>query len=250
MNIFTARSEPLTQGANCGFESPKTYANITRYSYFGLTSNNIRKAFSEMWQLSLSRHGRKADSQFMTKVVKTDWLAHIESILDSARRVHHCIVNAQENVLIYCPNGSSGSALLSSLAQIFLDPYYRTIKGFQVLVYKEWLYYQHNFLDKNQALSKPQNAVPREASPVQTQPTGGLGMAAFANNLFSNNMPRYNAAPEKSTLPIFFLFLDAVHQLIKMNPLNFEFTSEYLAKLASKVYTNRYFEFVWGEDVV
>ena len=33
-----------------------------------------------------------------------------------------------------------------------------------------------------------------------------------------------------------------------MNPLNFEFTSDYLAELASKVYTNRYFEFVQGED--
>ena len=119
-----------------------------------------------MWLLSLARNGRKPDSQFMSKVVKTDWLAHIESILDSARRVHHCIVNAQENVLIYCPQGGSGSALLSSLAQIFLDPHYRTIKGFQALVYKEWLYYPHNFLEKNQALSRPQNQL-QEQSPVQ-----------------------------------------------------------------------------------
>ena len=77
----------------------------------------------------------------------------------------------------------------------------------------------------------------------------GMGMSVFANNLFSNNVAR-TQTPEKTTLPIFMLFLDAVAQLTRMNPLSFEFTSAYLAELASKVYTNRYFEFVWSDDIV
>lgn len=34
---------------------------------------------------------------------------------------------------------------ISSLAQLCLDPYYRTILGFRVLIEKEWLAYGHRF---------------------------------------------------------------------------------------------------------
>ena len=88
----------------------------------------------------------------MSKVVKTDWLGQVENILEAAEKVADCIVNAQENVLIYCPYGSMGTPLLSSLAQIYLEPYYRTFEGFRVLFFKEWNYYRHNFLYNNYTL--------------------------------------------------------------------------------------------------
>ena len=50
------------------------------------------------------------------------------------------------NVLIYCRNGQLGSAVVSSLAQIFLDPHFRTMKGFESLICKDWLYLEHDFI--------------------------------------------------------------------------------------------------------
>jgi len=50
--------------------------------------------------------------------------------------------------------------------------------------------------------------------------------------------------------PIFLLFLDAVSQLIKQNPLAFEMNCKYIAKLARLVFTNRYFEFVQSDEFV
>jgi len=35
------------------------------------------------------------------------------------------------------------------MAQIMLDPYYRTFAGFRTLIYKEWVYYGHNFYKYN-----------------------------------------------------------------------------------------------------
>ena len=51
----------------------------------------------------------------------------------------------QANVLVYCPQGISGTPMLSTLVQIICDPYYRTFDGLQVLLHKEWSYYQHDF---------------------------------------------------------------------------------------------------------
>lgn len=49
--------------------------------------------------------------------------------------------------------------------------------------------------------------------------------------------------------PIFILMLDSVAQLTKANPQAFEFTSSYLAFIASEVYTNRFFEFIQSDSV-
>jgi hypothetical protein len=69
--------------------------------------------------------------------------------LYQAERVFRVVHELNGNVLIYDNYGISGTSLLSSLAQIFCDPFYRTFEGFKILVHKDWVFYKHNFTKKN-----------------------------------------------------------------------------------------------------
>ena len=45
-------------------------------------------------------------------------------------------------------NGRDVCCIVSSLAQLLLDPYFRTITGFQTLLQKEWIAAGHPFCDR------------------------------------------------------------------------------------------------------
>ncbi|KAJ2844239.1 phosphatidylinositol-3-phosphatase ymr1, partial [Coemansia erecta] len=75
---------------------------------------------------------------------RTDWLRHIASILVGARTIVESI-GAGSHVLVHCSDGWDRTAQLTSLAQLCLDPFYRTMRGFAVLVEKEWAAFGHQF---------------------------------------------------------------------------------------------------------
>jgi hypothetical protein len=60
------------------------------------------------------------------------------------------------NCLVHCSDGWDRTSQLCSLAQIIIDPYYRTIKGFMVLVEKDWIYFGHQFAKRiGQCINNP-----------------------------------------------------------------------------------------------
>lgn len=148
----------------------------------------------------------------MAKVEKTRWYKLIHKCIKTARRVERSLLHltadgyAAKNVLIYCQTGSGPSAVISSLSQLMLDPYYRTYEGFRALVTKEWVYFGHNFMK--------------------------------SCNL-NNDIP---SLAEQVYAPYFVLFLDCVHQLLTMNRTEFEFTEELLAYLGYHTFTCKYYE--------
>lgn len=55
------------------------------------------------------------------------------------------VENNKTSVLVHCSDGWDRTAQLTALSMIMLDPYYRTIVGFEVLIEKEWLSFGHKF---------------------------------------------------------------------------------------------------------
>ncbi|KAJ1938379.1 phosphatidylinositol-3-phosphatase ymr1, partial [Linderina macrospora] len=78
------------------------------------------------------------------KSSKTNWLKHIENIMVGVKTIVEAIDQGR-HVVVHCSDGWDRTAQLTSLAQLCLDPYYRTIEGFAVLVEKEWVSFGHQF---------------------------------------------------------------------------------------------------------
>lgn len=78
-------------------------------------------------------------------LAKSGWLKHITGLLDGAALIARQVGIQHSHVLIHCSDGWDRTSQLSALSQLMLDPYYRTIEGFIVLVEKDWLAFGHMF---------------------------------------------------------------------------------------------------------
>ena len=68
--------------------------------------------------------------------------------MKGAVKIVDAIENKKTSVIVHCSDGWDRTAQLTALSMMFLDPYYRTFVGFQVLIEKEWLSFGHKFSDR------------------------------------------------------------------------------------------------------
>lgn len=121
------------------------------------------------------------------------WLAHISAILTAACTVVEKSLKKGFSVLVHCSDGWDRTAQITSLTQLMIDPYYRTMEGFEVLIEKDWVSYGHQFRLRHALKNK-------------------------------------DVKDQKA--PIFLQFLDCVHQLFNQFPYAFEFNHRFLSDLA------------------
>ncbi|KAH8692841.1 protein phosphatase [Talaromyces proteolyticus] len=76
---------------------------------------------------------------------RSNWLKYISVILEGASLITRQVGLHHSHVLIHCSDGWDRTSQLSALSQLCLDPYYRTMEGFMVLVEKDWLSFGHMF---------------------------------------------------------------------------------------------------------
>ncbi|VDM30972.1 unnamed protein product, partial [Hydatigera taeniaeformis] len=156
--------------------------------------------------------------ELYTTVDKSSWLRNLRRIVDAAFFVAS---RMQPEVggysfLVHCSDGWDRTAQVCALAQLLIDPFYRTLEGFQctvciftvtskALVEKDWLCFGHKFGDR---CGQTQEVDSREISPIFTQ------------------------------------FLDCTRHLIDLLPTAFEFNSRFLMALHDHSRSGRFGTFV------
>jgi len=176
---------------------------------------------------------------------------------------------------------------LSALSQICLDPYYRTLEGFMVLIEKDWMSFGHMFRMRSGLLHHEKwfemenervNTTRNNLQPSSAEVPEGTGNAfenaiAKAQGFFRRKLdpnddpdgevPSTEGSPSKLSLPkkdekmatkpkemspIFHQFLDATYQLLRQYPTRFEFNERFLRRLFYHLYSCQYGNFLYNNE--
>jgi hypothetical protein len=126
-------------------------------NYTGSTGMPIEKIFLNIANIHVMRQSLErvvesfANSDYLdTKpdqemLRKSGWLSHISGMLEGADTVARVVGLGGSHALVHCSDGWDRTAQISALAEIMLDPYYRTLEGFITLVQKDFLSFGHKF---------------------------------------------------------------------------------------------------------
>lgn len=136
-----------------------------------------------------------ADTTFGSLIESSHWLIYIRTLLSASFRVAHALHRTRQSVFIHCSDGWDRTAQIAAIAQILLDPYFRTLKGFCVLVEKDWCSFGHRFRTR-------------------------CGHSSD------------NVDDDHDVSPIFVQFMDSVYQLVVQFPAYFEYTPCFLLAMA------------------
>ncbi|XP_008019951.1 phosphatidylinositol-3,5-bisphosphate 3-phosphatase MTMR6 isoform X2 [Chlorocebus sabaeus] len=151
------------RAAGKGYENEDNYSNI-RFQFVGI--ENIHVMRSSLQKL-LEVNGTKGLSvnDFYSGLESSGWLRHIKAVMDAAIFLAKAITVENASVLVHCSDGWDRTSQVCSLGSLLLDSYYRTIKGFMVLIEKDWISFGHKFSERCGHL----DGDPKEVSPVFTQ---------------------------------------------------------------------------------
>ncbi|KAJ8110202.1 hypothetical protein OPT61_g6890 [Boeremia exigua] len=115
-------------------------------------------------------------------LAKSGWVKHTANILDGVALIARRVGIMHSHALIHCSDGWDRTSQLSALSQILLDPYYRTMEGFIVLVEKDWLSFGHMFRHRTGFLSH-EKWFSIENERIERKSDGQGGGNAFENAL-------------------------------------------------------------------
>ncbi|WAR04039.1 MTMR3-like protein [Mya arenaria] len=204
-----------------GMECPEYYQNC-EIQFMALANiHAVRKSFLALRSLCNSVLDQ---ASWLSGLENTKWMQHMSGLLKTAVLVVSANEKEGRPVLVHCSDGWDRTPQVISLAEIMLDPYYRTVEiqlfnimhffkcflenmyvsvmlmlGFQVLIEREWLQFGHKFADR------------------------------CGNGVHTDDL--------NERCPVFLQWLECVYQLLVQFPCQFQFTEAFLVKLVQHTYS-------------
>ncbi|XP_050416998.1 myotubularin-related protein 2 isoform X2 [Patella vulgata] len=188
-----------------GYENEDSYQNA---ELVFLDIHNIHVMRESLRKLKEICFPTIDEAHWLSNIESTHWLEHIKQILAGAVRVADKVESNKTSVLVHCSDGWDRTAQMTCLAMLMLDPYYRTIKGFEVLIEKEWLSFGHKFAQR-----------------------------------VGHGEDKHSDADRS---PVFLQFIDCVWQMTKQFPNAFEFNEHLLITIMDHLYSCLFGTFLYN----
>lgn len=210
--IIDTRSSQQAQQARMtggGFESKSCYSHWKRLH----RQMERGKALQESLIKLVEACGDESNNmdRWLSKLENSKWLSYVQTALSTAGLLAECVERDGHSVLVHGSEGTDSSLLISTLAQLIMDPGCRTLDGFLALLEREWLQAGHPFQQR------------------------------CAHSAYSH-------ARLQQESPVFLLLLDCVWQLWRQFPLALGFSEALLLRLATEVYASDYGTFLCNND--
>ncbi|TMW67659.1 hypothetical protein Poli38472_011279 [Pythium oligandrum] len=187
-----------------GFEVLDYYKD-TNIMFMGIENiHSMRDSIRKLFDLIKYEVRGNERSNWLSCLEGTRWLEHVRSILVSSAACVTKVVEEGTSLVVHCSDGWDRTAQICALTKLCIDPFYRTLKGFQVLIEQEWCAFGHQFRAR----------------------TG-------------HSSDRSSYWEDDASSPVFMQFIDAVWQLMRQFPCSFEINERYLIALLDEVYTKR-----------
>ncbi|XP_074922533.1 phosphatidylinositol-3-phosphate phosphatase MTMR7 [Chelonoidis abingdonii] len=190
------------RAAGKGYENEDNYSNI-KFQFIGIENIHVMRS-SLQKMLEVCELKSPSVSDFLWGLENSGWLKHIKAIIDAGIFIAKAVAEEGVSVLVHCSDGWDRTAQVCSVASLLLDPFYRTIKGFMVLIEKDWVSFGHKFNHRYGYL----NGDPKEISPVIDQ------------------------------------FIECIWQLMEQFPCAFEFNERFLIHIQHHIYSCQFGNFL------
>ncbi|ORC88926.1 putative zinc-binding phosphatase [Trypanosoma theileri] len=213
-----------------GFESGPSYS-FCEVKFHGIENiHGVMQSFSKLKSLIQQFNGKQPRDDFLSQLNDTKWLRHVQRILMCSSEIAGGL-DRGESYLVHCTDGWDRTPQCVATAMLLLDPFYRTIVGFCVLVEKEFCSFGHKFAERCG------HQVYGDTSYVSDN-----GVSASDTDVHSSSSSSSSGKLQPS--PIFLLWMDVVFQVVRQFPRYFEFTPKLLEYLAETVYACLYGTFL------
>lgn len=120
----------------------------------------IQAAFVKLKQLCVNEPFEDTEEKWLSSLEGTRWLEHVRAFLRLSAELVYTLESRHVSVVLQEEEGRDLSCIVASLVQVMLDPYFRTIPGFQSLIQKDWVMAGHPFLDRCSHLRRSEKESP------------------------------------------------------------------------------------------
>jgi len=215
ITIFDCRPKlnaMANQAQGAGVEAIENYPGC-RIEYLGIHNvHTMRDSLHQIHELCRQFGRAETGMNWLSSLEYTGWFTHLYYVLKGAADIVNCVdSDCPSNAVVHCSDGWDRTSQLVSLAEMLLDPYYRSLEGFQVLIEKEWVSFGHKFSDR---------------------------LAVGKRGIWEDN----------ESGPIFLQWVECVWQILNQFPCAFEFNCHFLIFLIDGLHSNLFGNFFFNSN--